>query len=496
MPPTAMRRLQLICVVLIPALARALELDDHSSSRPCAQPQQRKTIEWTGLTLVGGTANWTYPRDGAYPSGGRAICMGSFRNFRSQPQHMFGAGFNDSWVLSSDGGHSWITQPGPVVSTSPVDQRRGVCLGTASSTCWFSVGGYLPDDGTGTLSTVGGVTPIPTVAPGCSQPPGSRQCNSGWTLTGRRTFTLNSNGSLELLGDGLAAKPVTFSGVPYPGLSWTGYGTGNRQFGGVRMGDGRWVMLSAVLWNGLPKLSHPPFSVLAFVSDDSWTWRYSSVVANWSTLTTNPVDAGPNECDMELLSDNKTLISVVRMDGDGDCDGDGDVGGGYKYYYAMYSTDNAATWSKPRPIEGAGCVRPRLKRLPSGPLLLSGGRLCIEKNLTGLQNGPFVWLNADGMGGLNGGDDRENWVRHSLAEQHNKLWKGEKRFLFDPANDSPWQSLAYTVVLATGPDSFVVTYNVYVGTQKGHSPGSSRNNVSATFMLHGRVVPQVSGACT
>eukprot|EP01046_Picozoa_sp_COSAG06_P038041 COSAG06_NODE_4354_length_4336_cov_1.697191_2_plen_61_part_00 len=60
-----MHRLQLICVMLIPTMVarHALELDDHSSSvsRPCAQqqpPQQRKsTIEWTGLTLVGGTAN-------------------------------------------------------------------------------------------------------------------------------------------------------------------------------------------------------------------------------------------------------------------------------------------------------------------------------------------------------------------------------------------------------------------------------------------------------
>ena len=150
--------------------------------------------------------------------------------------------------------------------------------------------------------------------------------------------------------------------------------------------------------------------------------------------------------------------------------------------YAMYSTDNASSWSKPRPIEGAGCVRSRLKRLPSWPMRS-------EKNLTGLENGPFVWLNADGMGGLNGGDDRENWVRHSLAEQHNKLWKGEKRYLFDPTNNSPWQSLAYTAPLVTGPDLFSIAYNVYVGT------GAQQSNVSATFMLHGRVVPQASGAC-
>jgi hypothetical protein len=65
-------------------------------------------------------------------------------------------------------------------------------------------------------------------------------------------------------------------------------------------------------------------------------------------------------------------------------------------------TANAASWSKPRVIDGASCVRPRLKRLPSGPLLLSGGRMCVEQNLTGLENGPFIWLNGDGMGGLHG----------------------------------------------------------------------------------------------
>ena len=233
------------------------------------------------------------------------------------------------------------------------------------------------------------------------------------------------------------------------------------------------MVQSAVLWNDLPKLPHPPFSVLAFTSNDSWNWQYTSVIANWSALTAHPVDAGPNECDIELLSDNKTLISVVRMDGDGGC------GGGYKYYYATYSTDNAATWSKPRPIKSAGCVRPRLKRLPSGPLLLSGGRLCVEQNLTGVENGPFVWLNADGMGGLHGGNDRQNWVRHSLAEQHNRLWTGATRYLFPTDNNSPWMSLAYTSLLVTGPSSFAVTYNVYTDPK--------RDNESATFLLHGQL---------
>ena len=59
-------------------------------------------------------------------------------------------------------------------------------------------------------------------------------------------------------------------------------------------------------------------------------------------------------------------------------------------YHASFSTDNAASWTKPKPIDGAGCVLPRLHNLPSGPLILTGGRLCVE-GITGL----FLWINAD-----------------------------------------------------------------------------------------------------
>lgn len=39
-----------------------------------------------------------------------------------------------------------------------------------------------------------------------------------------------------------------------------------------------------------------------------------------------------------------------------------------------------ASWTRPRPIAGAGCVRPRLLLLPpAGPLLMSGGRTCTEQ---------------------------------------------------------------------------------------------------------------------
>ncbi len=40
--------------------------------------------------------------------------------------------------------------------------------------------------------------------------------------------------------------------------------------------------------------------------------------------------------------------------------------------------DSGVSWSEPTPINGTGCARPRLLKLAEGPLLLSGGRLCVE----------------------------------------------------------------------------------------------------------------------
>lgn len=130
----------------------------------------------------------------------------------------------------------------------------------------------------------------------------------------------------------------------------------------------------------------------------------------------------------------------------------------YRNYAASYSTDHGVSWSSsPIPMEGTGCARPRLKRLPgdegssSGPLLLTGGRLCVE-NKTGI----FLWVNNDGMAGylssagsglgsgsgsgaaaaaskIAGGMSMvpaSTWERHSITAQHNRLWKGDPAYLF------------------------------------------------------------------
>ena len=129
-----------------------------------------------------------------------------------------------------------------------------------------------------------------------------------------------------------------------------------------------------------------------------------------------------------MLADGKSIICAIRMDGDAGCST-----GTYQYYSQSYSTDSGASWSLPRPIPGAGCARPRLMLMaPHGPLLLSGGRLCVE-NVTGI----FLWVNADGLAGLNGGDDKKTWQKHSITEVHNQLWQGADFYRFDASiNDT------------------------------------------------------------
>ena len=86
--------------------------------------------------------------------------------------------------------------------------------------------------------------------------------------------------------------------------------------------------------------------------------------------------SGPIENSAALLSDNTTVLSVYRMDGDGACTSS--YAGKYHHYQHSVSTDRGRTFRRSLgDIQGAGCARPRLHTMPSG-LLLSGGRLCVE----------------------------------------------------------------------------------------------------------------------
>ena len=44
-----------------------------------------------------------------------------------------------------------------------------------------------------------------------------------------------------------------------------------------------------------------------------------------------------------------------------------------RYYHVAFSTDFGKSFTRPAPLRGAGCARPRVKRLRGGPLLMDAG---------------------------------------------------------------------------------------------------------------------------
>jgi hypothetical protein len=246
-------------------------------------------------------------------------------------------------------------------------------------------------------------------------------------------------------------------------------GNPQRMYGMVRMDDGSYVTAVAIIWNGLTANASPdgpiiPWSLVAFASNDTYHWEYLNVIANisdfnWSTF-------GPTESDISFLSDRRTLICVIRMDGDANCDT-----ALYRYFYSSRSSDGGRSWSKASPMQGLGCVRPKLLLLNNGPLLLTGGRLCVENTKDIL-----LWISFDGSA--------RNWTTFSLTYQHNRLWSGDARFLFDDLvnNTAAWESLAYTSLVPQSENSAVVFYQKFFTPSWPPWP-------SATFMMHVQITP-------
>ena len=273
--------------------------------------------------------------------------------------------------------------------------------------------------------------------------------NSSWstklsvdTSTGRFTFVNQS-------------RPVTFRGLPQPatcGSHRHAFGcpfrTGGRGY--VRLADGTLVMTIVVYWDGKHANPHPQLridatSVVAFRStDDGYTWEYAGTVADAAAFPQSR--EGPNENDLALLKDATTILCVMRLDA-----GDGDLAAGaterqYLPYAKATSTDGGRTWQRVAVMQpGVGCARPRLLRLDSGALVLSGGRL------SDTNRDVLLWLNAAGDGG--------SWRAFSLSYRHNLLEPNASLHFTPTLNTSNYrQSMSYTSLVATGPASGFVTY--------------------------------------
>ena len=127
-------------------------------------------------------------------------------------------------------------------------------------------------------------------------------------------------------------------------------GDGLYLYGAVTMGDGSIVVTTVVCEMGSVKNS-----VAVFRTTDSnrVDFQFVSYAVQGSLWTFPNVTSATSEHSISLLGDNKTILMVLRLGGDGQCSNPIGV---YKPFYKMHSTNFGRTWTIPAAIEGSGCA--------------------------------------------------------------------------------------------------------------------------------------------
>ena len=248
---------------------------------------------------------------------------------------------------------------------------------------------------------------------------------------------------------------VSFESLPVP-LNCTEGGVSADCFwlhaGGTATAvDGGVVLTSAIPWlNGRFGATKENAGIYTWHSVDGMRWTYRGTLATAAQFPNS--GEGPNENDLVLLSDGRTLFSVFRID-------DGVDGGkvGAKNYRSVRSTDSGRSWSIPREMNdtvgrGMGVARPRMLMLGNGkgPLLLSGGRLYTEHTRDIL-----LWVCWDGMG--------QDWETYSLSYHHNALVKPALRFSDAVNSTSGRATTSYTSLLSIDSENAAVVYSGETG---------------------------------
>eukprot|EP00937_MAST-01D_sp_MAST-1D-sp2_P001797 g1797.t1 len=185
--------------------------------------------------------------------------------------------------------------------------------------------------------------------------------------------------------------------------------------GGVR------VMTVVVFWGGAhastnKSVAKMATSVVAFRSSDGYSWAYAGTVLDAAGVPSS--EEGPNQNDLVLLADNRTIMCVMRVDS-----GEG-PSGRYAPLVRSFSADGGFTWTRPETF-GAGFAtgHPRLARTEDGQVLLSSNQVsATDRDL-------LVYWNAAG--------DGRTWRPHSVSYWHNAL-EPDAALRFTPAvNSSP-----------------------------------------------------------
>lgn len=305
---------------------------------------------------------------------------------------------------------------------------------------------------------------------------------TSFSSTWRSTY---ENGPHGVLNASLVRESVVFKGIPPSRAVWPLCSTAGLMersiftYAVTELAGGQAV--AAVLMCDSPSvkqawktnLSAP--SLVAFVSDpgsEGQVWSWAGVIADAREMVpTQTVRGLTAEADMTLLADGKTLMAVMRVDGDCTCSmaragpGQQPECGLYRNYYQSFSSDQAKTWSRPQPMPGMGCVRPHLLSLGSRGVVVSGGRLCVE-NTSGL----FLWFSQDGMAGQGPPVPAHDthaagagWERFSVSYWHNRMWQGSPAYRFDELINASdvFETQSYTGLVRVGEGDFLVLYNKY-----------------------------------
>jgi hypothetical protein len=402
---------------------------------------------------------WTTPAPDLFVSLGSGIIVSPWRNGRRPNDGM-------SFIVSRDGGELWS-------NITHLDPEVGTVSSAGIGAPWYPA---VP------TATSGATTNLGLLPFGCNATGKGKvlaaQCSafkcSATASPSYATLTVDASAPAGVSANNSCGQ-VEFRGYPHPLLPQLGMTDSfTWPSNAVRLADGSLVMSFAL--KTADETKHPPkygrgavspMNLVVFRSTDGLVWDYLSTAVNHTQLAWSFF--GPNEHDISLLSDNRTLVMVMRTDADGACPGRPH----YTFYYQTYSRDNARTWSEPRPIPNVGSVRPKLLLLESGALLLSGGRLC-KDDLDPAQScipttnhgrdgegGVLLWVNSDGMADVDGKRNGTEWKPHCVTAAHNTGWSGDPALLFNDTSDVQ----AYTSLVAHGPRSARIFYEHGWGDQ-------------------------------
>jgi hypothetical protein len=315
-----------------------------------------------------------FPSPSSSADGAHVLCTGEVNNV-------------SSYVESPDGGSTWRPASAAVVAAG-----HGWLFGVGAG------GG-----GGGIAGSVGGI------------PSGylkNRTLMTGpWHATTRAVYSVNATDNTIAVAKTPAAAPLpSWAATPRGPVGLLAFDSGGvAHLGGSSYLATVWVWYSDVPLAVNKKDPCCNGSVVAYLSEDagaSWQWRgeiaskqsiNNASKAHTAAATSWPASQeGPNENDVVLLKDGRTLLVVLRVDG-----GDGRPDQRHAPFLLATSTDRGETWALRAAPAFMLSARPRAVVLPNGALVVSGGRPALS-----------MWVSADGFG--------RRWEEHDLPTQHNR----------------------------------------------------------------------------